>query len=179
MIAAVDGSHARIIGINESTLQANREGIFGTLFPESRKTATIAGADFLPNVETVVDLAPDLRSTGPSNRTFWPRWSVRVNPAAPAFISCRGSREEQAPRAPAPARAAAPAPSPRRTVRRGAESIIPSGGVRGCGAPVAAVLQGRRVRSGRASRLSERAGRGGPGRRGEGMARLRGEALPG
>ncbi|MFE1127378.1 hypothetical protein ACFU9O_01040 [Streptomyces albidoflavus] len=60
MIAAVDGSHARIVGINESTLQANKEGIFGTLFPESRKTATIAGADFLPNVETVVDLAPDV-----------------------------------------------------------------------------------------------------------------------
>ncbi|MFC9302781.1 hypothetical protein ACFTWG_19455 [Streptomyces albidoflavus] len=76
-------------------------------------------------------IAVAIRSTGPSNRIFWPRWSVRVNPAAPAFTSCRGSREEQAPRAPAPARAAAPAPSPRRTVRRGAESIIPSGGVRG------------------------------------------------
>ncbi|WP_436739442.1 ABC transporter substrate-binding protein [Streptomyces sp. BBFR102] len=60
MIAAVDGSHARIVGINESTLQANREGIFGTLFPESKKTATVAGADFLPNVETVVDLDPDV-----------------------------------------------------------------------------------------------------------------------
>ncbi|MBD0711141.1 MULTISPECIES: ABC transporter substrate-binding protein [unclassified Streptomyces] len=60
MIAAVDGSHARIVGINESTLQANKDGIFGTVFPESKKTATIAGADFIPNVETALSLKPDV-----------------------------------------------------------------------------------------------------------------------
>ncbi|MEU7019338.1 ABC transporter substrate-binding protein [Streptomyces sp. NPDC046203] len=60
MIAAVDGSYERIVGINESTLQANKEGIFGTLFPESKKTATIAGADFVPNVETTLSLKPDV-----------------------------------------------------------------------------------------------------------------------
>ncbi|MEV8455748.1 ABC transporter substrate-binding protein [Streptomyces sp. NPDC052095] len=60
MIAAVDGSYDRIVGINESTLQANKEGIFGTLFPESRRTATIAGADFVPNVETTLSLKPDV-----------------------------------------------------------------------------------------------------------------------
>ncbi|MFE7622903.1 ABC transporter substrate-binding protein [Streptomyces sp. NPDC057509] len=60
MIAAVDGTHSRIVGINESTLQANKEGIFGTLFPESKKTATIAGADFVPNVETILKLKPDV-----------------------------------------------------------------------------------------------------------------------
>lgn len=60
MIAAVDGSYDRIVGINESTLQANKEGIFGTLFPESKKTATIAGADFVPNVETTLSLKPDV-----------------------------------------------------------------------------------------------------------------------
>ncbi|MFI8305290.1 ABC transporter substrate-binding protein [Streptomyces sp. NPDC085927] len=60
MIAAVDGSYDRLVGINESTLQANKEGIFGTLFPTSRKTATIAGSDFVPNVETIAGLKPDV-----------------------------------------------------------------------------------------------------------------------
>ncbi|MGW3955072.1 ABC transporter substrate-binding protein [Streptomyces sp. NPDC004752] len=60
MIAAVDGSYDRVVGINESTLQANKQGIFGTLFPGSKKTATIAGADFVPNVETVVGIEPDV-----------------------------------------------------------------------------------------------------------------------
>ncbi|GAA3994223.1 hypothetical protein GCM10022384_47230 [Streptomyces marokkonensis] len=60
MIAAVDDSHDRIAGINESTLQANKGGVFGTLFPESRKTTTIAGADFVPTVETTLSLEPDV-----------------------------------------------------------------------------------------------------------------------
>nr|WP_203599490.1 ABC transporter substrate-binding protein [Streptomyces sp. SID10853] len=60
MLAAVDGSYSHIVGINESTLTANREGIFGTVFPESKKTTTIAGADFVPNVETVMGLEPDV-----------------------------------------------------------------------------------------------------------------------
>lgn len=60
MLAAVDGSYARIVGINESTLTANRQGVFGTIFPESKKTTTIAGADFVPNIETVMGLEPDV-----------------------------------------------------------------------------------------------------------------------
>ncbi|WP_151770075.1 ABC transporter substrate-binding protein [Streptomyces abyssomicinicus] len=60
MLAAVDGSHDRIVGINESTLTANKQGIFGTLFPASKRTTTIAGADFVPNVETIVSLKPDV-----------------------------------------------------------------------------------------------------------------------
>ncbi|MEV6161383.1 ABC transporter substrate-binding protein [Streptomyces sp. NPDC052052] len=60
MIAAVDGSYDHIVGINESTLTANKQGIFGTLFPKSKKTTTIAGADFIPNVETIVGLKPDV-----------------------------------------------------------------------------------------------------------------------
>lgn len=60
MLAAVDGEYDRVVGINESTLTANREGIFGTLFPASKKTTTIAGADFVPNVETVMKLEPDV-----------------------------------------------------------------------------------------------------------------------
>lgn len=60
MLAAVDGSYTHIVGINESTVTANREGIFGTIFPESKKTTTIAGADFVPNVETVMGLEPDV-----------------------------------------------------------------------------------------------------------------------
>lgn len=60
IIAAVDGSYDRIAGINESTLAANKQGIFGTLFPGSKTTTTIAGADFVPNVETIAGLDPDV-----------------------------------------------------------------------------------------------------------------------
>ncbi|MFE5239606.1 MULTISPECIES: ABC transporter substrate-binding protein [unclassified Streptomyces] len=60
MLAAVDGTYSHIVGINESTLTANRQGIFGTVFPESKKTTTIAGADFVPNVESVMGLEPDV-----------------------------------------------------------------------------------------------------------------------
>ncbi|MFE5072604.1 ABC transporter substrate-binding protein [Streptomyces halstedii] len=60
MLAAVDGGYDRIVGINESTLTANRQGVFGTLFPASKTTTTIAGADFVPNVETIMKLAPDV-----------------------------------------------------------------------------------------------------------------------
>uniref|UniRef100_A0AAU1LZV7 ABC transporter substrate-binding protein n=1 Tax=Streptomyces sp. NBC_00148 TaxID=2903626 RepID=A0AAU1LZV7_9ACTN len=60
MLAAVDGRYDRIVGINESTLTANRQGVFGTLFPASKTTTTIAGADFVPNVETIMKLKPDV-----------------------------------------------------------------------------------------------------------------------
>lgn len=60
MIAAVDGGYERIVGINESTLQANQQGLFGEIFPESRSTTTIAPSSFTPNIETITDLAPDV-----------------------------------------------------------------------------------------------------------------------
>ena len=60
MLAAVDGGYDRIVGINESTLQANRQGLFGEMFPESKTTTTISPSSFTPNIETITTLEPDV-----------------------------------------------------------------------------------------------------------------------
>lgn len=60
IFAAVDRSYDRIVGINESTLKANQGGMFATMFPESAESPTIAGSDFIPNVETLLELDPDV-----------------------------------------------------------------------------------------------------------------------
>ncbi|MFF2021955.1 ABC transporter substrate-binding protein [Streptomyces sp. NPDC058171] len=60
ILAAVDGGVDRIVGINESTLVANKQGIFGEMFPASTKTRTVSGSDFVPNVETLLSLEPDV-----------------------------------------------------------------------------------------------------------------------
>ncbi|UWX97458.1 ABC transporter substrate-binding protein [Arthrobacter zhaoxinii] len=60
MLAAVDGGYAKIVGINESTLQANRQGLFGEMFPESKSTTTISPSSFTPNIETITALEPDV-----------------------------------------------------------------------------------------------------------------------
>lgn len=60
ILAAVDRSYDRIVGINQSTLAANRGGMFATMFPASTESAVIAGNDFMPNVETLLQLDPDI-----------------------------------------------------------------------------------------------------------------------
>ncbi len=60
IIAAVDGSFDRIVGINESTLKANKQGLIGKIYPQSTTTQTIANSDFKPNMETVLALKPDV-----------------------------------------------------------------------------------------------------------------------
>lgn len=60
IIAAVDGSFDRIVGINESTLKANQQGLIGKVYPQSTTTPTIASSDFHPNMETVLSLKPDV-----------------------------------------------------------------------------------------------------------------------
>lgn len=60
IFAAVDRSHDRIVGINQSTLTANQQGMFSTIFPESANSPTISGPDFVPNVETILNLNPDV-----------------------------------------------------------------------------------------------------------------------
>lgn len=60
IFAAVDRSYDRIVGINQSTLAANRGGMFATMFPASTESAVIAGNDFMPNVETLLQLDPDI-----------------------------------------------------------------------------------------------------------------------
>ncbi|WP_104162022.1 ABC transporter substrate-binding protein [Arthrobacter sp. ZGTC212] len=60
MLAAVDGGYGRIVGINESTLQANKQGLFGEMYPESKSTTTISPSSFTPNIETITNLEPDV-----------------------------------------------------------------------------------------------------------------------
>lgn len=60
IIAAVDGSWDRIVGINESTLQANKEGIISKIFPQSTTTAVVSAKDFVPDMETILNLDPDV-----------------------------------------------------------------------------------------------------------------------
>ncbi|NUS91592.1 MAG: ABC transporter substrate-binding protein [Nocardia sp.] len=60
IFAAVDRSYDRIVGINQSTLVANKGGMFATMFPESAESAVVAGNDFVPNVETLLQLDPDV-----------------------------------------------------------------------------------------------------------------------
>ncbi|MGW0180198.1 ABC transporter substrate-binding protein [Nocardia sp. NPDC003345] len=60
IFAAVDRGYDRIVGINRSTLVANQGGMFATMFPESAKSAVVAGNDFMPNVETLLELDPDV-----------------------------------------------------------------------------------------------------------------------
>ena len=60
IIAAVDGSWDRIVGINESLLQANQQGIISSIFPESTSTPVVADRSFVPNMEQILALEPDL-----------------------------------------------------------------------------------------------------------------------
>ncbi|MDA3146702.1 ABC transporter substrate-binding protein [Leucobacter sp. UCMA 4100] len=60
IIAAVDGSWDRIVGINQSLLDANKLGIISKIFPESVTTPVISGRDFVPNMEEILTLDPDL-----------------------------------------------------------------------------------------------------------------------
>lgn len=60
MLAAVDGGYGKIVGINESTVQANRQGLFGEMYPESKTTTTVSPSSFTPNIETLTSLDPDV-----------------------------------------------------------------------------------------------------------------------
>ena len=56
MIAAIDQSYDRVVGINESTIKRDEGSVFATMFPASLENTVISGSDFVPNVETIADL---------------------------------------------------------------------------------------------------------------------------
>ncbi|MDR1634803.1 MAG: ABC transporter substrate-binding protein [Bifidobacteriaceae bacterium] len=60
IIAAVDGSWDRIVGINQSLLDANKLGIISKAYPAALTTPVIADSSFEPNMEEIIKLAPDL-----------------------------------------------------------------------------------------------------------------------
>ncbi|MDO5671304.1 MAG: ABC transporter substrate-binding protein [Actinomycetaceae bacterium] len=60
IMSAIDQSWDKIVGINESTLKANKQGIITRIFPQADQTPVISDSSFAPNMETLLDLAPDL-----------------------------------------------------------------------------------------------------------------------
>ena len=60
IVAAVDGSWERIVGMNQSSIKAANEGITGKIFTTAADTVPIAGDDFVPNMEAILGLDPDV-----------------------------------------------------------------------------------------------------------------------
>lgn len=60
MITAIDQSYDRIVGVNESTIKRDTGSVFATMFPEALNNTVISGSDFVPNVETIIELDPDV-----------------------------------------------------------------------------------------------------------------------
>lgn len=60
MLTAIDQSYDRIVGINESTIKRDSGSIFATMFPGALTNTVISGSDFVPNVETIAEIDPDV-----------------------------------------------------------------------------------------------------------------------
>ena len=60
ILAAVDGSWDRIVGMNQSSIKAANQGITGKIFTTASDTVPIAGDDFVPNMEAIIGLNPDV-----------------------------------------------------------------------------------------------------------------------
>ncbi|MEN3930199.1 ABC transporter substrate-binding protein [Microvirga sp. W0021] len=60
-IIAIDGSTKKLVGMNPLAKSAIEEGILGQIFPEAKDiSSAIAGTDFIPNVEELASVNPDL-----------------------------------------------------------------------------------------------------------------------
>lgn len=60
MITAIDQSYDRIVGVNQATVTRDTGSTFETMFPQAIETTVISGPDFVPNVETIIELDPDV-----------------------------------------------------------------------------------------------------------------------
>lgn len=61
LVMAVDGGADRLVGMHARSMEAVRDGILGTIFPDAlRVPAAVAGNGFTPNVEAVLALEPDV-----------------------------------------------------------------------------------------------------------------------
>jgi ABC-type Fe3+-hydroxamate transport system, periplasmic component len=60
-VIAIDGSADKLVGMNPLSLTALQEGILGRIFPEALQiTDSVTGTDFVPNVEALAAVNPDL-----------------------------------------------------------------------------------------------------------------------
>jgi iron complex transport system substrate-binding protein len=61
MVIAMAGSAAPLAGMNKVSEAAVDEGILGVMFPQAKRIPDdVAGADFAPNVESILNLHPDV-----------------------------------------------------------------------------------------------------------------------
>lgn len=60
-VIAIDGGADKLVGMNPLSLTALQEGILGKIFPNALNiTDTVTGIDFVPNVESLAAVNPDL-----------------------------------------------------------------------------------------------------------------------
>lgn len=60
-VIAIDGGAEKLVGMNPLSLTALREGILGRIFPDALNiTDGVTGTDFVPNVEALAAVNPDL-----------------------------------------------------------------------------------------------------------------------
>lgn len=60
MITAIDQSYDKVDGVNESTVKRDTGSTFETMFPDSVTNVTVSGADFVPNMEEIIAIDPDV-----------------------------------------------------------------------------------------------------------------------
>ncbi|AVP69136.1 ABC transporter substrate-binding protein [Prescottella equi] len=60
MIIGSDQSTARNVGVNQVAISMASKGMLGTMFPQFLDTPVVAGNDFVPNVEHILSLNPDV-----------------------------------------------------------------------------------------------------------------------
>ncbi|MFE4501068.1 ABC transporter substrate-binding protein [Rhodococcus sp. NPDC056743] len=60
MIAGSDQSISRNVGVNSSAISLAKNGMLGVMFPEFLNTPVVSGPDFVPNVEQILSLNPDV-----------------------------------------------------------------------------------------------------------------------
>lgn len=53
-------STARNVGVNQVAISMASKGMLGTMFPQFLDTPVVAGNDFVPNVEHILSLNPDV-----------------------------------------------------------------------------------------------------------------------
>ena len=60
ILTAIDQGYDRISGVNESTVKRDRGSVFETMFPAAVSNNTVANSDFIPNVEEITRINPDV-----------------------------------------------------------------------------------------------------------------------
>lgn len=60
MITALDQGYDRVKGVNRSTVSRDEGSTFADMFPQALENTVVSGPDFVPNVETIIELDPDV-----------------------------------------------------------------------------------------------------------------------